>query len=252
MRWSFFIFCFLFLHFSACKEEEKDKLRIATAANMQFAIKEIVSEFDKKYGLKSEIILGSSGKLTAQIKEGAPYDIFLSANMKYPNELYNSNFSIDKPLIYAHGKLVIWSFSKQISSVQDIESIDFEKIAIANPKNAPYGIASLEFLKSFEFYEGIKSKLVYGESISQVNQFVFSKAADAGFTSKSVVLSTDLKHQGNWIEIDENKHSPIQQGIIILKNAKSKLELAKKFSDFIFSKEGKTILEKYGYSISKN
>lgn len=219
---------------------------------MQFTINELVKEFSKTTGNECEIIISSSGKLTAQINEGAPFDVFVSANMKYPIDLFEKGLTLGKPKIYAHGKLVLWTMKNEIEpTIPILENKNIKHIALANPKTAPYGNAAIEVLNHYQILKKLNSKLVYGENISQVNQFVNSQAAEIGFTSKSVVLSPKMLHKGKWIEIDNSIYSPIAQGIVCLKNDSAKENLALKFSDFIFSKKGKEILNTFGYSTSK-
>ena len=244
------LFSILFL-ISSCNQHKEHKLTIATAANMQFAMEEIISEFTKETGVKCEAIISSSGKLTAQIKEGAPYDIFVSADMKYPLDLYNDGFTTTKPNIYANGKLVLWSMIDTIKpNISLLLQKNIKHIASANPKTAPYGAATEQVLKYYQILDSIKSKLVFGESIAQTNQFITTKAAEIGFTAKSVILSPIIKNKGNWVAIDENTYTPISQGIVILKNSLTSIEKKEKFYNFLFSEKGKDILNKFGYSTS--
>jgi len=246
------LFGFLLLIFS-CENKNSPKLRIATSANMHFAINELVKKFTRLEGIECEVIVGSSGRLTAQINEGAPFDVFVSANMKYPNDLYKKGLTKEKPKVYAHGKLVLWTLKNDIiPSLKLLENIEIKHIALANPKIAPYGNASIQVLNHYEILKSLNSKLVYGESIAQVNQFISSQVADLGFTSKSVVLSPKMVDKGKWIEIDQSIYSPIEQGIVCLNNNSLKERLALKFSDFIFSKKGKEILNTFGYSTNLN
>ena len=226
-------------------------INIAVAANVSYAMPELKKEFNKLYpDIKIRYTLGSSGKLTAQIFNGAPYDIFISANMKYPQRLYKDALAITKPTIYARGALVYLSrkkldFSKGIELLKD-KSI--KKIAIANPKTAPYGIAAFEVLKNANILDDVKSKLVYGESISQTVAYT-TRATDIGFVAKSSLYSpkmTRFKKDINWVEVDNRLYTPIDQGLVILKKAKDKSE-AKAFYDFMLSSKAKTVLEKYGY-----
>src|SRR3954466_5792583 len=151
----------------------QNKLTVAAAANVQFVMNELVKDFDSSANIKTDIILNSSGKLTAQIKEGAPYDIFVSADMKYPQELYKSGHAIDSPKVYANGLLVLWTTQTGIKPLADLSVLTshaIRKIAIANPQTAPYGEASVEAMNYYKVYDKVKYKLVYGESISQTNQ----------------------------------------------------------------------------------
>lgn len=233
-----------------CNPSNSDQLKIATSANMQFAIKELIKNFSLSTGIECQSIVSSSGKLTAQIKEGAPYDLFVSADMKFPNELFQSGLTIGKPKVYALGRLVFWTkkdnVDLSISAITENNSI--QHIALANPKIAPYGKAALEILNHYHIFQELEPKLVYGESISQVNQFINSQVADLGFTSKSIVLSPQMKGQGKWKELDSTLYSPIAQGVVILKSDSKREKLAEKFSDFLFSAEGKEILNTFGYS----
>lgn len=225
-----------------------EKINLAVAANVSYAIDDLIKEFNKIYpNTKIQVTLGSSGKLTAQISNGAPYDIFMSANMKFPEALYKKNIAFAKPIVYAKGSLAIISsknilLSKDLAFLKD-KSID--KIAIANPKTAPYGKATVEALKNAKIYEDTKDKFVYGESISQTVTYAI-KAADLGFIAKSSLYSPKMKRFQNFIDVDTKLYTPISQGIVILKNAKESIE-AKKFYDFILSKKAQKIFEKYGY-----
>lgn len=241
-----------FLLIVGCKEQKKDAITIAAAANMQFAIQEISEEFTKQTGIETELILSSSGKLTAQIKEGAPYDIFVAANMKYPKVLYQSRLTVAPPKIYAHGQLVLWSLYEDIiPSLEMLADTSITHIAIANPRTAPYGEAALEVLANKDIFDVVKSKLVYGESISQTNQFIVSKSAELGFTAKSVVLSTRMKGRGHWVLLDKNMYTPIHQGVVLIKKKSRNIEKAQQFYDFLFSTEAQEILEDFGYLVAQ-
>ena len=247
----FFIFFSLIFFFFSCKKDEQPKLTIATAANMQFAMKEIIQTFEKETEIACEMVISSSGKLTALIKEGAPYDIFVSANMKYPNELYKSGFTLKQPEIYAYGKLVMWTMRKDIKlSFEILEDKHIKNIALANPKTAPYGFSAKEVLINKDIYHKIENKLVFGESVSQTNQFIASGVAEIGFTAKSVVMAPKIKDDNNWIDIDPDLYSPIAQGIVILINRRELLHKAKKFNEFLISSKGKEILNNFGYSVN--
>ena len=205
--------------FFGCSNKKSESLKIATAANMQYAMKELTTTFQHKTGVKCDIIVSSSGKLTAQIKEGAPYDIFVSADMKFPNELYNSGFTIEKPTTYAFGKLILWTLIDSLQpNLNILSDKNIKHIALPNPKIAPYGVAGKELLIKHQLYSKLENKLVYGESVAQTNQFITTMAAEVGFTAKSVVFSPQMKGKGNWIDLDEISYTPISQGIVLLKN----------------------------------
>ncbi len=246
----FFTFLLCSISLISCTSKN-DKLNIAVASNMQFAIKELSKEFTIKTGIDCNLIISSSGKLTAQIKEGAPFDVFVSADMRYPNELFDAGFTSEAPKVYAFGTLVMWSMIDTIHpSIELLNHPSINHIAIANPKTAPYGKASIEVLKQYDIYEKIVDKLVFGESISQANQFIISKSAEIGFTSKSVVLSSKLKQQGNWKEIEKTGYHGIAQGIVTLSKNQNKQNISTMFSEFLFTDEAQKILKKHGYLLN--
>jgi len=229
------------------------KITVAVAANVSYAIDNLKKDFNKLYpNIKVNIILGGTGKLVAQIKHKAPYDILMSANMMYPKSLYKSGEAITRPLVYAQGSLAYLSkneidFSKGINILKDK---NIKKIAIANPKTAPYGQASIEALKNSKLYEKIKSKFVYGESISQTLTYAM-RATDIGIIAKSALFSPKLaylKKEKNWIELDPRLYTPIDQGLVLLKHGEKNAE-ATAFYAFILSKKAKTIFEKFGYIV---
>ncbi|MEQ9426190.1 MAG: molybdate ABC transporter substrate-binding protein [Cyclobacteriaceae bacterium] len=245
----FIILVIVFLTMVSCDQKAKKQLTIAVASNMQFVAKEITKAFTEKSGIEPRIVVGSSGQLTAQITEGAPYDVFISADMKYPIKLYERGFLASQPAIYAKGKLVLWSMKVPKPSMDLLTNSDIQHIAIANPELAPYGSAAIEALQHFELLAQVEPKLVYGESISQTNQFILSGAADIGFTAMSVVLADEMKSMGNWAEIDPNIYEPINQGAVIINHRDEKRYEAIEFYDFLFSDSAKEILNKFGYIV---
>ncbi len=237
------------ISFSSCRQIPKDALTIATAANMQFVIQDLMTSFSEQTGIDCNLVVSSSGILTAQMSEGAAYDVLLSADMKYPQQLFKQGLTLDTPVVYAFGKLVLWTMLELDELSPEVlidQNIKF--IAMANPKTAPYGRAASETIQQLGIQATIEKKLVYGESISQTNQFITSKSADIGFTAKSVVLAPVVAGKGHWIEIDPAYYRPIEQGIVLLKANPDKFSKAQKFKEFLFSDAGKNILNKFGYS----
>jgi molybdate transport system substrate-binding protein len=230
---------------------QAEKITIAVAANVSYAINELKKEFNTLYpNIKVEVILGGTGKLVAQIKHKAPYDILMGANMNYPKSLYKSGDAITRPLVYAQGSLALLS-SKTFDLSQGLALLTeptIKKIAIANPKTAPYGVATVEALKNAKLYETIKSKFVYGESISQTVTYA-TKATDLGFIAKSALFSPKMVHfkKGlNWVEVDPKLYTPIDQGIVLLKHGEKSAQ-ASAFFTFILSQRAKVIFEKFVY-----
>ena len=249
----FHISCFIFfvLAVSSCnRAEQQSTLTIATAANMQFAMEELVKTFSDQNGIPCDIVISSSGKHTAQIIEGAPYDIFVSADTLYPKMLESSNKSLFPTQIYAYGHLVLWSgkFMENIS-LESLLDPEVDHIAIANPKTAPYGKSANDALRASKLLGRIKSKLVFGENVAQTNQFILSGAADIGITAKSVVLALPVQNTGSWMEIDPLLYDLIPQGIVLLNTRPMFFNQAKMFQEFIFSDNGKEILNNFGYSV---
>lgn len=228
-----------------------EKIIVATAANVQYVMKEIKVEFEKETGKQIEIVVGSSGNLTTQIREGAPFDVFVSADTKYPNEIFKNGGSDEKPRVYALGSLVLWSKNIPLGELNTalLSTEKIRKIAIPNPKTAPYGVAAIDILKSQKLYDQTESKLVYGESIAQTAQYIMSGSAEVGFNALSIVLSPEMKNQGYYIVVDSTLYQPIEQAAILLKHSDDspKKESSQKFYDFLFSEKGKAILKKYGY-----
>ena len=225
-------------------------LTVAVAANVKFAFADLQQAFTKETGIEVTSVFGSSGKLTAQIKSGAPFDVFLSANMKYPDNLYQSGMALTKPKVYANGVLVLWTMNPLDlgKGIQVLNDPTVQKIAVANPNLAPYGREAINALEHFRMYDALKSKLVFGENISQVSQYIDSKSVDIGFTAKSVVLAPQLADQGKWIELPKGSYHPIAQGVVILKRAEeANSENARRFLEFLASPAARTIFEKYGY-----
>lgn len=248
------LFLFLVFLFNQCQTAEKTApLTIATAANMQFAITELTEAFSQRTGITCQTVVSSSGKLMAQIQAGAPFDVFVSADMKYPTALFETRWTTAAPEVYAYGKLILWTTAPQLTPSLSVLSTDsIQHIAIANPKIAPYGEAALEVLTAYGLHQKIAHKFVMGESIAQTNQFILINAAEIGFTAQSVLYTPSLNNQGKWIALPDSLYTPIAQGVVCLKNGETRQAAAKQFYDFLFSNEGKSILAKFGYGIPSN
>ncbi len=240
---------FLFSVMGACgSKDHGEKLTIAVASSGQFALKELANKFTQKTQIKVDVVAGSSGKLTAQILNGAPFDLFFSANMSYPEILYKGDKSIKKPVVYGYGVPVLWSLKGDLTkryAALFLHNPEIKHVVIANPDNAPYGEMAIEFLKDNDLYDLLESKLVFGESIAQVNEYVLNETVDIGISAKSIVLSSKLNGKGSFIELGDKYR--IQQGAIIISNQKSE-EIAGKFLDYVISDEGVELLKSYGYT----
>lgn len=224
-------------------------LKVAAAANTTYAFEKIKSEFKKIYpDINLEVSLSSSGKLNAQIKNGAPFDIFMAANMKFTQDLYDHGFATTKPVIYAKGKLALLSVRGfDVKKGLDIlKNPAIKTISIANPTTAPYGSASVEAMKKSGIYNEVSKKLVQAGNIGNALSQTLS-ATDIGFIAASAMFDSKMtKYKNDYILVDTKLYKPINQGIVILKNGKNSKE-AKEFYDFILSKSGKKIFKEYGY-----
>jgi molybdate transport system substrate-binding protein len=225
-------------------------LKVAVAANLQGVIKVLAKDFKQKTGITIEPIIGSSGNLSAQIKNGAPFDLFLSADMSFPETLFKEGFGQKEPAVYAYGSLIICS--TQNIGFENWERVllteRIKKIAIANPAIAPYGKAAEESLKFKGVRGDIKSKIVTGESIAQVNTYITTGVVDVGFTTRALVKDAEGKTTLYWKEIDPKSYTPIKQGMIIIKQTKENAD-ALKFYEYMLSPAAKAILKEYGYGV---
>jgi molybdate transport system substrate-binding protein len=245
MKFSLSLLCGFLLCWSCQSNPSKTPIRIATAANMQFVMEELVAVFEEQTDVECEVVLSSSGKLSVQIQAGAPYDLFLSADEKYPKSVCAADWCLGVPRTYAFGRLVLWT-SLEVDevnwSILNQKATTF--VALANPKTAPYGRAAQEVLEAKQLWDTLQEKIVMGESIAQTNQFLLTGAARVGLTARSATETPQMKKQGRWMLIPDVFHQPIRQDVVLLKSAQPDARL---FYDFLFSTEAKAILEQYGY-----
>lgn len=225
-------------------------VRVAVAANAQFVLRKLAADFKKKTGIEVEIISGSSGKLTAQIKNGAPYDLFLSADMDFAQSVYADGFALLKPRVYALGSLIVCSATG--AALKNWKTLIRDqktgKIAIANPALAPYGKAAEQALNYYGLYQEISSRLVFGESISQINTYVLKGVVNIGFTTESLVYELSPADHLIWQKIDTRSYEPIRQGAVLLKYSNNKnFTKNKRFYDYLFSAGAKAIFGQFGY-----
>jgi molybdate transport system substrate-binding protein len=223
-----------------------DTLRIAVAANFYPALNKIKQQFEKEYDYRLDIIRGSTGKLYAQIIHGAPYDVFLAADIKRPELLEEKKLAIaNSRFTYAVGQLALWSTNNKQNAWSLLENNTFNKLAIANPKTAPYGQAAIDVMKHLNIYDKIKNKLVYGENIAQAFQFVQSGSADIGFVAHAHVKSLA---DNVWLA-DKTSHSTLEQQMVILSSTKN-LKPAQQFSQFMQRDDIKAFIQQQGYETS--
>lgn len=228
-------------------------ITVAAAANMKYAVTDIAKAFTQESGINVKIITSASGKLTQQIMSGAPYDAFLSADVEYPSKLVKGGYTTTPAQIYAYGTLILWSntgadLSKGVAVVTDP---NVKKIAIANPKTAPYGVEAMNAMRFYKVQDDATSKkIISAESISQVGAYITTKAVDVGFMAKSIVLSPEMKNIGEWVEIDPKAYNTIDQAMVGLKNGTPENQIAaKKFLRFMSSAKAQEILKASGYGL---
>jgi len=231
-----------------------NEVRVATASNFIFTLKELSREFEDITGDKVVVISGSTGKLYAQIHQGAPFEVFLAADSTRPELLEKEGIGVlGSRFTYAVGRLVMWSANPELASklgLQVLEQKNFRYLAIANPKTAPYGKATEQVLRKTGYWEKIQSRLVRGENISQTLQFVVTGNAQIGFISLSQLKSSkELLGGTSWL-VPLSLYEPIQQQAILLKRAKSN-HTAQEFLKFLKSKKGQEIIKTYGYYVEQ-
>ncbi|WP_273447028.1 molybdate ABC transporter substrate-binding protein [Neolewinella agarilytica] len=236
-----------------CNSEpsSREGITIAAAASMQFAAEALRQDFTQRTGIPVSLITGSSGKLTAQIREGAPYDLFLSADQNYPNALSEQHLTLGSPEVFASGSLVFWMVKADSStSFQELSKASVRHLAIANPETAPYGRAAWELLQKIDSSGSLQDRLVYGESIAQVNQFISSGAAEVGFTALSVVTAPQLKDVGRYEVIPDSLYAKIWQVAAVIRSKdEEKMAVATAFQQYLHSAAARDILRKFGYRV---
>lgn len=234
---------------------QKQVMRVAAAADLQFAMNELTENFERQSGEKVEVTFGSSGNFFSQLKNGAPFDLFFSADVDYPHRLEVAGLAEPGTSYeYALGHIVIWTPADAKVDVSRrgwtaLLDSSVQKIAIANPEHAPYGRAAVAAMQKAGVYEGLKDKLVFGENISQAAQFVQSGSAQAGILAMSLAISPPMRHGKRW-EIPQQDYQPIEQGVVVLKSAGNK-KVALEFLKYVRSEKGRKILEKYGFTVPK-
>ena len=230
---------------------------VAAASDLNAAAKEIVADFEKRTGNTVKLTLGSSGNFHAQIKNGAPFDVFLSADVNYVRDLERAGLTEPGSVsIYAIGRIVLWVSR---NSPIDIQTLGMRallqpqarRIAIANPDHAPYGRAAVRAMESAGVYAAVKGKLVLGENISQTAQFVQSGAADVGIVALSLAVAEPMKTQGKYWEVPAGSYPRLEQGAVILKQSQraGHATVARQFLETLLSPPGRSVLQRYGFSL---
>ena len=233
------------------------ELLVAAAADLNPALKDIAQQFEKKTGVRVKLSFGASGALTQQIQNGAPFDIFFSADLEYPRQLTAQGQADAASLYkYALGKLVLWvpadsPLDLQHQGMNVLLDPSVKKIAIANPQHAPYGRAAVEALRHAGLYDRVSSRFVMGENVSQTAQFAESGNAQVGFVALAHAMSPAVKDRGKYWVIPADYCPPLEQAVVIVSKSQHKTE-AQKFLEFLRTEEAQKILKDYGFTLPQN
>ncbi|HSF67985.1 MAG TPA: molybdate ABC transporter substrate-binding protein [Nitrospiraceae bacterium] len=254
---SCFLVCSAFIvslgHLALSRAAVAEEIAIAAASDLNFAIKEVIAEYEKATGNRVKLSLGSSGNFYAQLTNGAPFDLYFSADIGYPKKLEEAGLIVPGSLYrYAVGRIVLWtnhSSHRDVSKgLEVLRDPAIKKIAIANPKHAPYGRAAVAAMQHFKVYDDAKDRLVMGENISQAAQFVESGACEIGVIALSLALAPTMKAGGTYWEIPSDAHPPLEQGAAILKSSKQQ-KTAQQFLEFMQGAKGQDIMRRYGFTL---
>jgi len=234
-------------------EDIAPTVRVAAAADLKFALDEVATRLARRQpSIRVETTYGSSGSMHAQLRQRAPFDVYLSADFEYPRDLVSRGIGSDRDLFtYAIGRIVVWV---PRSSTLAIERDGLgalaaaARIAIANPRHAPYGKAAEAALRNAGIWNRVNRNVVLGENVAQAAQFVQSGAADAGIIAKSLAVAPAMRGAGRFWEIPENAHPRLTQGGLILPWAVSR-DAAIRLRDYLLSDEGRQLLESYGFGL---
>lgn len=228
-----------------------EKITIAAAADLKFAMDEIVTAFKRTNpGDEVDVIYGSSGKFHAQIRQGAPYDLYFSADIGFVRELAKAGLAASEVKPYAIGRIVLWSNSLDASklTLDSLADPKVTRIAIANPKHAPYGKRAEEALRASSMWNKIEPKLVYGENIAHAAQFVQTGNAQVGIIALALAIYPELASKGSYWLVPDTLHEPLEQGFIITQRAAGNA-LAKRFGDYMGDKAARAVMSKYGFAL---
>jgi molybdate transport system substrate-binding protein len=251
MKIVLFQLCLLGMSVSFTLLPQKTEVVVAAAADLKFAMDSLIAVYAKTNpDIDIKVVYGSSGNFFQQIGNGAPFDLFFSADIDYPKQLTEKHLTLSVIHLYGTGQLVLWSktIDPAVDKMNTLLYPSIRKIAIANPAHAPYGQRAEESLRHYQLYDKIKDKLVMGENIAQTAQYAQSGAADIGIIALSLALSPAMQLEGGkyWL-IPADSHQPLEQGFVLLPHAKDN-KGAFQFMNFITTPEARAILKSFGFS----
>src|SRR5215469_2893784 len=236
------------------EKKAESELVVAAAADLNPALNDIAQQFEKKTGVRVKLSFGASGALTQQIQNGAPFDVFFSADMDYPRQLIAQGQADAASLYkYSLGRLVLWvpassSLDVEHKGMDILLDSSVKKIAIANPQHAPYGRAAVGALKHAGLYDRLANRFVLGENVSQAAQFAESGNAQAGFVALAHALSPAIKKNGKFWVVPADYYPPLEQGVVIITSSRRKKEAAD-FLEYMKTKEVSDVLRRYGFTL---
>jgi molybdate transport system substrate-binding protein len=226
-----------------------EKITLAAAASVRSAMEEMIAAYNVLHpGVGIETVFGASGKLSTQIQNGAPYDLFFSADLELPQKLKSAGFAASEPTVYAIGRLVLWSANENASklTLKNLTEERFRRIAIAQPNHAPYGMRAREAMQAEGIWDAVQGKLVFGESITHAAQMAQSGAADIAVIALSMVSNQALSTQG-YLLISDTLHQPLAQAFVITRHGANK-PATRQFADYVTSDAAHVVLAKHGFA----
>jgi molybdate transport system substrate-binding protein len=231
----------------------RGRVRVAAAADLNVALSDVIARFGGSHDVDVTVSYGSSGNFYAQILNQAPFDLFLSADVAYPNQLAARGLTLPQSeFTYAIGRIAVWApasspLDVEHDGLQALTQSSVAHVAIANPEHAPYGRAAVAAMQAAGVYDRVRTKLVIGENVAQTMQFVQSGAADVGIVALSLALAPSVKGKGRLFEIPTSTYPRLEQGGTILKGA-ADVDAARALRGFLLSADGQAILKQYGFS----
>lgn len=252
MIYRFSTFALMFFFYGCVTAATAEEVRVAVAANFLGTLNEIITNYQADTGHTVVVSSGSSGKLYAQIKHGAPFDVLFSADAERPQQLENEGLAVKGTrFVYSVGRLTLWSPDSKVvheNAQRVLSDGHFEHLAIANPRTAPYGMAAQQTLMKLGLWESLKDRIVQGENIGQTFQFVFSKNAQLGFVALSQVLDSKINGSGSRWDVPTSFHEPLEQEAVLLMMGK-KNKAAQAFLDYVKGDKSLTIIKRFGYGV---
>jgi molybdate transport system substrate-binding protein len=249
------VLCLVMFSAAIPRAESADReINVAAAADLSSALQEVAANYEKRSGVVVKLSFGASGALTQQIQNGAPFDVFFSADMDYPRQLIADGHAEGATLYrYAVGRLVLWvpkdsPLDVEHKGMEALLDPSVKKIAMANPQHAPYGRAALAVLKHYGFYDKVSDRLVLGENISQAAQFVESGNAQVGFVALAHAIAPAMQGKGKYWMVPADAYPPLDQGVVLISHSPHEQDAAA-FLEYVKSTEVAAVLRRYGFSL---